>query len=72
MKKTVVMMAAMMLMAGGMAFAQQPEQPEAPKQENPAPEQKPDGKERARENGEDRSSDLRRVRSITVRPESFS
>ena len=28
------MMAAMM-MAGGMAFAQQPEQPEAPKQENP-------------------------------------
>ena len=38
------MMAAMMLMAGGMAFAQQPEQPEAPKQENPAPGQKPDEK----------------------------
>lgn len=38
------MMAAMMLMAGGMAFAQQPEQPEAPKQENPAPEQKPEEK----------------------------
>lgn len=38
------MMAAMALMAGGMAFAQQPEQPEAPKQENPAPEQKPEEK----------------------------
>ena len=57
MKKTVVMMAAMMMMAGGMAFAQQPEQPEAPKQENPAPEQKPDEKSEP---------------TIAVCPESFS
>ena len=46
------MMAAMMLMAGGMAFAQQPEQPEAPKQENPAPEQKPDEKSEPTEKSE--------------------
>ena len=44
--------AAMMLMAGGMAFAQQPEQPEAPKQENPAPEQKPDEKSEPTEKSE--------------------
>ena len=40
------------LMAGGMAFAQQPEQPEAPKQENPAPEQKPDEKSEPTEKSE--------------------
>ena len=46
MKKTIVMMAALMLTAGGMVYAQQPEKqnPTAPeqKQEPTAPEEKPD------------------------------
>lgn len=46
MKKSVLMMAAMMLMAGGLANAQEPEKKETPKQEtlSPAPEQKPEQK----------------------------
>ena len=47
MKKTIVMMAALMLTAGGMVYAQQPEKQENPtapeqKQEPTAPEEKPD------------------------------
>ena len=42
MKKTIVMMAALMLTAGGMVYAQQPEKQDTPQKENPtAPEQKP-------------------------------
>ena len=41
MKKTIVMMAALMLTAGGMVYAQQPEKQDTPQKENPtAPEQK--------------------------------
>ena len=41
MKKTIVMMAALMLTAGGMVYAQQPEKQDTPRQENPTtPEQK--------------------------------
>ena len=40
MKKTIVMMAALMLTAGGMVYAQQPEKQDTPQKENPtAPEQ---------------------------------
>ncbi|WP_290540244.1 hypothetical protein [Alistipes sp.] len=43
MKKTIVMMATLMLTAGGMVYAQQPEKEDTPQTENPtAPEQKPD------------------------------
>ena len=45
MKKTIVMMAALMLTAGGMVYAQQPEKQDTPqkeKQEPTAPEEKPD------------------------------
>lgn len=35
MKKTIVMMAALMLTAGGMVYAQQPEKQDTPRQENP-------------------------------------
>ena len=39
MKKTIVMMAALMLTAGGMVYAQQPEKQDTPQKENPtAPE----------------------------------
>ncbi len=50
MKKTMVMLAAAMLMCGGFAVAQEPEKPESPKKEcpvpdeQPAPDQKPDQK----------------------------
>ena len=43
MKKTIVMMAALMLTAGGMVYAQQPEKQDTPQKENPtAPEEKSD------------------------------
>lgn len=42
MKKTIVMLAAMMLMTGGMVMAQEPEGQEPPKQEQSAPEQTPE------------------------------
>ena len=35
MKKTIVMMAALMLTAGGMVYAQQPEKQDTPQKENP-------------------------------------
>ena len=37
MKKTIVMMAALMLTAGGMVYAQQPEKQDTPQKENPDP-----------------------------------
>ena len=37
MKKTIVMMAALMLTAGGMVYAQQPEKQDTPQKENPTP-----------------------------------
>lgn len=39
MKKTFVLLTAMMLMTGGLVMAQQPEGQEPPKQEQPAPEE---------------------------------
>ena len=44
MKKMFVMMAAFLLVMGGLAVAQEPEKQEPPKQECPAPEQKPEQK----------------------------
>ena len=41
MKKATVMLAAMMLVCGGWAVAQEPEKPEPPKQETPAPDEQP-------------------------------
>lgn len=41
MKKTIVMMAALMLTCGGWAVAQEPEKQEPPKKECPAPEEQP-------------------------------
>ena len=41
MKKTMVMLAAMALMCGGFVVAQEPEKPEPPKQETPAPDEQP-------------------------------
>lgn len=41
MKKTMVMLAAAMLMCGGFAVAQEPEKPESPKKECPVPDEQP-------------------------------
>ena len=78
MKKTIVMMAALMLTAGGMVYAQQPEKQDTPQKENPtAPEQKQEPtapEEKAGEDGEERKpgESVGRGRPVIFRPKSFS